>query len=180
MLRSATTARSSSTAGRLGGRWAAVFLLVTGALLASTTAASAAPGSRGAMIKLDDLGPARASSPGNDVRVGCDFDVDLYGFQVPAEGDIATLIFEAAPKHAAAVALRADSVLLVPDITGGESRRYNGSSPEYHVAIDFLPLFAQAGVAPEGNDAFRVRVTVVTSTGSASRLFSMAAGCVAP
>lgn len=91
-----------------------VALAALGAFSSAGVAAADPPGGNGT-VKIDGI--AFDQHPGNEPHVGCNFEVDFYGFD---EGDLdATVTFTVHPPTGRFVTLLTDTVPIGEDAAGG-------------------------------------------------------------
>ena len=133
------------TAARVGISAAGAAALVLGS---PANAAPNPPGNNGT-VKIDAL--PFDDAPNNEPHVGCDFQVDFYGYD---EGDLdATVTFESHPPTGPQRVLLTDTVFIgEDDNSGGGSEAGLDASQTY--TLDFT------GIAPHPQQGFHVKLTV--------------------
>ena len=106
------------------------------------------PGNNGT-IKIDDV--PFDDAPDNEPHVGCEFQVDFYGYD---EGDLfADVTFESHPPTGPVVTLLEDEVFIgEDDNSGGGSEAGLDASVTY--TLDFT------GIEPHPNQGFHVKLTI--------------------
>src|SRR5215213_10064344 len=127
-----------------------ISLVVSGAAIGIPGAATAVnpPGNNGT-IKVDR--DPFDDAPNNEPHVGCDFQIDFYGYD---EGDLnAEVTFEAHPPTGAPVVLLTDTVFIgEDDNSGGGSEEGLDASETY--TLDFT------GIEPHPVQGFHVKLTI--------------------
>jgi hypothetical protein len=116
------------------------------------TAAGDPPGNNGT-VKID--GAAFDDHPDNEPHVGCEFQVDLYGFDSSEETgeDLeATVTFEAVPPTEGEEPLVEDTVAIGEDAAGG------GTDLDASETYDLTD--ALAGIEPHAQQGWHVKLTV--------------------
>jgi hypothetical protein len=127
----------------------AVILAGGMALLANLASAAPNPPGNNGTVKIDDV--PFDDAPNNEPHVGCEFQVDFYGFD---EGDLdAEVIFESHPPTGPVQELLTDTVFIgEDDNSGGGSEAGLDASATY--TLDFT------GIEPHPNQGFHVKLTV--------------------
>src|SRR5215213_4022045 len=127
-----------------------ISLVVSGAVIGIPGAATAVnpPGNNGT-IKVDR--DPFDDAPDNEPHVGCDFQIDFYGYD---EGDLnAEVTFEAHPPTGAPVVLLTDTVFIgEDDNSGGGSEAGLDASETY--TLDFT------GIDPHPQQGFHLKLTI--------------------
>jgi hypothetical protein len=133
---------------RRTGRAVALAGCVALAGFAAPAAFADPPGNNGT-IKIDDV--AFDNHPNNEPHVGCEFQVDFYGFD---EGDLsAKVIFKLHPPTGDREVLLRDIVLIgEDDNSGGGSEKGLDASETY--TLDFT------GIEPHPKQGFHVKLTI--------------------
>lgn len=134
----------------LAPRLVAVAAAIPLALILGSTAQAAPnpPGNNGT-VKIDR--EAFDDAPNNEPHVGCEFQVDFYGYD---EGDLNALVtFESHPPTGPSQVLLTDEVFIgEDDNSGGGSEAGLDASETY--TLDFT------GIAPHPQQGFHVKLTV--------------------
>jgi hypothetical protein len=128
---------------------AAVILAGGMALLANLASAAPNPPGNNGTVKIDDV--PFDDAPNNEPHVGCEFQVDFYGFD---QGNLnADVTFESHPPTGPVQVLLTDTVFIgEDDNSGGGSEAGLDASATY--TLDFT------GIEPHPNQGFHVKLTV--------------------
>jgi hypothetical protein len=128
---------------------AAVILAGGMALLANLASAAPNPPGNNGTVKIDDV--PFDDAPNNEPHVGCEFQVDFYGFD---QGNLnADVTFESHPPTGPVQVLLTDTVFIgEDDNSGGGSEAGLDASATY--TLDFT------GIQPHPNQGFHVKLTV--------------------
>ena len=129
-------------------RRAGLTVAALAASLAIAAPVSAAPGNNGT-IKID--GEEFENLPNNEPHVGCEFEVDFYGYD---EGDLnATVTFEA-------IAPTAGGTLLTDTVFIGEDDASGGGSEAGHDASAPYTLTFPNDIVPHPQQGYHVKLTI--------------------
>jgi hypothetical protein len=122
------------------------------ALFLPIGSATAVPPGNNGTIKIDDT--SFDDAPNNEPHVGCEFQVDFYGYD---EGDLtADVTFEA---HSPTLRDGADQVLLTDNVFIGEDDNKGGGSEAGLDASETYTLDF-TGVEPHPQQGFHVKLTI--------------------
>ena len=122
------------------------------AVLAGALPSAADPQGNNGTIKIDDV--VFDDHPNNEPHVGCEFQVDFYGFD---QGDFfAEVIFEAHPPTTRA---GGNQVLLTDSVFIGEDSNAGGGSTAGLDASETYTL-SFAGITPHPKQGFHVKLTI--------------------
>jgi hypothetical protein len=134
---------------RLVRRTGLAVALAGGVALAGVAApAFAVPGNNGT-IKIDNV--TFDSHPDNEPHVGCEFQVDFYGYD---EGDLfADVTFESHPPTGPAIELLTDTVFIGEDDNSGGGSEDGLDASEAYI-LDFT------GIEPHPKQGFHVKLTI--------------------
>ncbi len=124
-------------------------MATTGLVLQSGPAGAVNPPGNNGTIKID--AEAFDDAPNNEPHVGCEFQVDFYGYD---EGDLfADVTFEAHPPTGPVQTLLTDTVFIGEDDNGGGGSEAGlDASETYTLSFD--------GIEPHPNQGFHVKLTL--------------------
>jgi hypothetical protein len=122
--------------------------------LAGPAAGQADPPGNNGTVKIDDV--EFDDHPNNEPHVGCEFQVDFYGFDEAPEGEelTATVLFEAVPPTPAG----GSQELLTAEVDIGEDEAGGGTDLDASATYDLTEELA--GITPHPQQGWHVRLTV--------------------